>query len=118
MKIKKIAIVGGGTAGWLAANHMGLELSARADFRITVIESKDIPAIGVGEGTVAVIRKSLEKFGIVEADLLLRCDATFKTGIKFIDWLLPKEGRKQNFFYHPFDAPYPSGIDATDFWLS
>lgn len=118
MKIKKIAIVGGGTAGWLAANHLGLELSTRAGFSITLIESKDIPIIGVGEGTVAVIRKSLESFGINEADLLLRCDTTFKTGIKFIDWVLPKPERKNNFFYHPFDAPYPSGLDATDYWLS
>lgn len=118
MKIKKIAIVGGGTAGWLAANHMGVELSTRAGFSITVIESKDIPIIGVGEGTVAVIRKSLEKFGIHEADLLLRCDATFKTGIKFIDWLSPKKERKSNFFYHPFDAPYPAGLDMTDYWLA
>lgn len=118
MKIKKIAIVGGGTAGWLAANHLGLELSTRAGFSISVIESKDIPIIGVGEGTVAVIRKSLEDFGINEAELLLRCDTTFKMGIKFIDWMLPKEGRKDNFFYHPFDMPYPSGLDATNFWLA
>lgn len=117
MKIKRIAIVGGGTAGWLAANHMGLELSKRAGFSITVIESKDIPIIGVGEGTVSLIRKSLEDFGISEADLLLRCDTTFKLGIKFIDWVLPKEGRKDNFFYHPFDMPYPAGLDATDYWL-
>jgi|SRR5690554_1086961 len=118
MKIKNIAIVGGGTAGWLAANHLGLELSKRAGFNITVIESKDIPIIGVGEGTVAVIRKSLERLGINEAELLLRCDATFKMGIKYIDWMSPKEGGNDNFFYHPFDAPYPSGLDATDFWLA
>ncbi|WP_323813870.1 tryptophan halogenase family protein [Cellvibrio sp. NN19] len=117
MKIKKVAIVGGGTAGWLAANHMGLELSKRAGFSITVIESKDIPIIGVGEGTVAVIRSSLESFGISEADFLLRCDTTFKTGIKFINWMTPNENRESNFFYHPFDSPYPAGQDATDFWL-
>lgn len=118
MKIKKVAIVGGGTAGWLAANHMGLELSARAGFSVTVIESKNIPIIGVGEGTVAVIRKSLEKFGINEAELLLRCDATFKIGIKFLEWNIHKKSRKNNFYYHPFDAPYPTGLDATNFWLS
>ncbi|HTF97279.1 MAG TPA: tryptophan halogenase family protein [Cellvibrio sp.] len=118
MKIKKIAIVGGGTAGWLAANHLGLELGTRTGFSITVIESPDIPIIGVGEGTVAVIRKSLESFGINEADLLLRCDTTFKTGIKFINWTKPTALQKGNYFYHPFDAPYPSGLDATDYWLS
>ncbi|WP_049723690.1 tryptophan halogenase family protein [Gilvimarinus polysaccharolyticus] len=115
MKIKKVAIVGGGTAGWLAANHLGLELSAREGFSVTVVESKDVPTIGVGEGTVAVIRKSLEKLGVSEAELLLRCDATFKMGIKFVNWMAPK---KDNFYYHPFDAPYPLGVDATDYWLS
>lgn len=118
MKIKKIAIVGGGTAGWLAANHMGLELSKRAGLSVTVIESKNIPIIGVGEGTIATIRKSLKSFGINEAELLLRCDATFKIGINFIDWMSPQKNQKNNFYYHLFDAPYPSGLNATDFWLS
>jgi tryptophan 7-halogenase len=118
MKIRRVVIVGGGTAGWLAANHLGLELSKRAGFSITLIESKDIPIIGVGEGTAAVIRNSLESFGINEAELLLRCDTTFKTGIKFIDWMMPKASRNSNFFYHPFDSPYPAGVDATNFWLS
>ncbi|WP_152600215.1 tryptophan halogenase family protein [Cellvibrio mixtus] len=117
MKIRKIAIVGGGTAGWLAANHLGLESTKRRGLEITVIESKDIPIIGVGEGTVSIIRKSLENFGINEAELLLRCDTTFKTGIKFIDWMAPKKNRKNNFFYHPFDTPYPSGLDSTNYWL-
>lgn len=119
MKIKKIAIVGGGTAGWLAANHIGMEIvSKRQGVSVTVIESKEIPTIGVGEGTVAVIRGTLESFGINEAELLLRCDATFKIGIKFIDWLDVKKGKKNNYFYHPFDMPYPMGIDATNYWLA
>ncbi|MBU2884665.1 tryptophan 7-halogenase [Gilvimarinus agarilyticus] len=117
MQNKKIAIVGGGTAGWLAANHMGLELGTREGVSITVIESPDIPTIGVGEGTVAVIRNSLEKLGISEAQLLLRCQTTLKMGIKFVDWLAPKSERTDNFFYHPFDPPYPAGVDATDYWL-
>ena len=64
MKIKRIAIVGGGTAGWLAANHLGFELRKDPEIEITLIESKDVPSIGVGEGTVPYIKKALEKFGI------------------------------------------------------
>jgi len=117
MKIKRIAIVGGGNGGWLAANHLGSELSRRPDIEITLIESKDIPVIGVGEGTVPLIRRCLKKFGITELDLLMRCDATFKTAIKFIDWTSSKKGIKDNFYYHPFNVPYPGGLDVTAFWL-
>lgn len=117
-KIRKIAIVGGGTAGWLAANHMGLEAAKREGLSITVIESPEVPTIGVGEGTVPLIKISLERFGISEAELLLRCEATFKTGIKFINWMERKESKKNNFFYHSFDTPYISGLDPTNYWLS
>ena len=48
MKVKNIAIIGGGTAGWLAANHLAVELPAETDVRITVIESPEIGIIGVG----------------------------------------------------------------------
>ncbi|MEH6555597.1 tryptophan 7-halogenase, partial [Pseudoalteromonas tetraodonis] len=51
MNIKKVAILGGGTAGWLAANHIGKELLKRKGVSVTLIESPDIPPIGVGEGT-------------------------------------------------------------------
>jgi len=117
MKIKHIAIVGGGNAGWLAANHLGLELSRDPEIKITLIESKDIPVIGVGEGTVPLIRNSLQNFGISEVDLLLNCDATFKTAIKFSNWMSTEKYGKDNFYYHTFDAPFPSGYDVTHYWL-
>ncbi len=117
MKIKRIAIVGGGNAGWLAANHLGLELSRDPEIEITLIESKDIPVIGVGEGTVPLIRSSLQSFGINEVDLLLQCDATFKTAIKFSNWMSTEKYGKDNFYYHTFDAPFPSGYDVTYYWL-
>src|SRR5690606_24578362 len=107
MKIKRIAIVGGGSAGWLGANHLGLELSRDPEIEITLIESKDIPAIGVGEGTIPLIRNSLQSFGISEVDILLHCDATFKTSIKFTHWMSAENYGKDNFYYHTFDAPYP-----------
>lgn len=117
MKIKRIAIVGGGNAGWLAANHLGVELSRDPEIEITVIESKDIPVIGVGEATVPLIRNSVQSFGISEVDLLLHCDATFKTAIKFANWMSTEKYGKDNFYYHTFDAPFPNGYDVNNYWL-
>lgn len=117
MKIRKIAIVGGGTAGWMAANHLGVELSRDPDIEITLIESKDIPVIGVGEGTVPRIKETLNKFGISELDLLVNCDTTFKTGIKFSNWMEGRSDSSKHYYYHPFSSPYPKGFDVTDYWL-
>ncbi|MBR7799365.1 tryptophan halogenase family protein [Undibacterium fentianense] len=112
MKVKQIAIIGGGTAGWLVANHLAVELRAESDIEITVIESPEIGIIGVGEGTVPHIKKSLQKFGISEADLLATCDATFKVGIKFVDWM-EQSKEQSSWYYHPFASPFPGGVDAT-----
>lgn len=117
MKIKRIAILGGGTAGWLTANHLGAELSAEEDVVITVIESKDVPTIGVGEGTVPYIMNALKRFGISESELLTSCDATFKQGIKFVNWL-DKSSRGENYYYHTFDSPYPGGFDLAPYWVA
>ncbi|WP_331345367.1 tryptophan halogenase family protein [Cellvibrio sp. UBA7661] len=118
MKINRVAIVGGGTAGWLAANHLGVELGRDPDIEITLIESKDIPVIGVGEGTVPRIKETLQKFGISEVDLLSTCDATFKQGIKFANWMNAEKYGSDHFYYHPFSSPYPSGFDVTNYWLN
>lgn len=118
MKIKRVAIVGGGTAGWLAANHLGVELSRDPEIEITLIESKDIPIIGVGEGTVPQIKATLKRFGIAEIDLLSTCDATFKQGIKFARWMDAEKYGPDHFYYHPFSSPFPSGYDVTHYWLN
>ncbi len=118
MKIKRVAIVGGGTAGWLAANHLGVELARDPEIEITLIESKDIPIIGVGEGTVPQIKATLKKFGIAEVDLLSCCDATFKQGIKFANWMDADKHGHNHFYYHPFSSPFPSGYDVTNYWLN
>lgn len=114
--IKKVAILGGGTAGWLAANHLGHALSA-TDIEVTLIESEDVPSIGVGEGTVPFIKDTLQKFGICEVDLLLGCDATFKQGIKFTNWMDKTRHGECNHYYHPFESPYPNEFDVTNYML-
>jgi tryptophan halogenase len=118
MKINRIAIIGGGTAGWLAANHLGYELRSDPDIEITLIESEDVPIIGVGEGTVPLIANSLEKFGISEADFIVSCDTTFKHGIKFVGWLNSSIHGKGHYYYHPFSSAFPDGYDLTPYMLS
>ncbi|WP_226665976.1 tryptophan halogenase family protein [Microbulbifer aggregans] len=118
MRISKIAIVGGGTAGWLAANHLGRVLGGEPGIDITLIESPDIPVIGVGEGTVPTIRDSLRQFGISETDFIRRCDVSFKQAIKYVNWLDKDRHGEGNSYYHLFDYPFPFGEDLTEFWLS
>jgi len=83
----RIVIVGGGTAGWLAAIMLG-DSAKRAGqtTAITVIESSRIGTIGVGEGTTAVFRLMLRHFGIDEAAFLSETGATIKYGIRHRDW--------------------------------
>lgn len=101
--ISEIVIVGGGTAGWLAA----CLIASRADpdvahpLRVTLVESPDVPTIGVGEGTWPTIRRTLERIGIAEADFLLACDASFKQGSRFDGWVAG-EGESYD---HPFVPP-------------
>lgn len=114
----RIAIVGGGTAGWLSANHLGRVLSQNSSVSITLIESPEIPVIGVGEGTVPAIRNSLQQFGIRETDFINSCDVSFKQGIKYVNWLDKRKHGFNNSYYHLFDYPFPFGEDLTSYWLS
>lgn len=116
MEIKKIAIIGAGTAGWLSANHLGKALQHH-DVAITLIESPDIPTIGVGEGTVPMMRETLKHFGISESDFIQHCDVTFKQSIKFVNWLDSTRFGKHNAYHHLFDFPFPNNHDLTPFWL-
>lgn len=118
MTIKKIAIIGGGTSGWLAANHLGQVLKGRPGLSISVIESPDIPIIGVGEGTVPSIRKSLQSFGISESEFIRTCDVTFKQSIKFVNWLDQTRHGKHNFYHHLFDIINLHQGDAVSAWLA
>lgn len=113
--ISKVVVVGGGTAGWLAVNHLAHSLKGQP-VQITLLESPTIPTIGVGEGTVPAIRQSLKKMGISEADFIRECDVTFKQSIKFINWL-DRAQHGENAYHHLFDVPVPFGLDLTADWL-
>jgi glycine/D-amino acid oxidase-like deaminating enzyme len=109
--IKRIVIVGGGTAGWLAACLLSAKVGKRAaeELSITLIEAPNIPTIGVGEGTWPTMRSTLSGIGLDEEDVLVSCDAAFKQGSRFSGWVT---GDENDFYYHPFTPP-PDG-DALD----
>ena len=96
--IGSILVVGGGSAGWITANLLNAHIRrAGHRTRITLVESPDIPTVGVGEATVPTIRRTLSDIGLPEQDLLVSAEATFKTLIRFGDWN-PGET-----YDHPFD---------------
>jgi hypothetical protein len=78
----KVTIVGGGTAGWMTASY----LSVKTDWNITVIQSQDIPIIGVGESTLPSIYDFINEIGLTEQDLFDNCDAVRKYTIKHKNW--------------------------------
>lgn len=94
----RIAIVGGGTAGWIAANLMARRWSTRGA-KITVIEAPDIATIGVGEGSTPSLKRFFEVLGIAECDWMPACHATYKASIRFVGWS-PASGVAD--YSHPF----------------
>lgn len=100
--VRQVAIVGGGTAGWLSACMLA---ARRPDLQITLVESPDIPTIGVGEGTWPTMRDTLSAIGITESEFLACCDASFKQGSRFDGWVTGAEGDS---YLHPFTPP-PAG---------
>lgn len=99
--IQNIVIVGGGTAGWITAGRIAAHHKAN-DIQVTLIESPNIPTVGVGEGTWPTMRNTLVQLGISETDFIRECDASFKQGAKFAKWVT---GKEDDFYYHPLMLP-------------
>ncbi len=113
--VTNVAIVGGGTAGWMTALTLATMLKwrpGRDDMKIALIESPNIPTVGVGEATVPSISMMLNQLEVPEAEFFARCHATFKLGVLFAGWNRWEDGAGRDFF-HPFTAPrFINGLNA------
>src|SRR5690349_857089 len=110
--INKIVIVGGGTAGWMAAAAFSKKLSRTVD--IVLVESESIGTVGVGESTIPSIRDFNRFLEIDENVFVAETKATFKLGIAFKHW-----GFLGSDYIHPF-GPLGYDISGTEFhhfWL-
>ncbi len=109
--IRHVVILGGGSAGWLTAGVLAAEHGGPGadDLRITVIESPDVPIIGVGEGTWPTMRDTLRRIGVSEADFIRECEGAFKQGSQFVNWT---DAGPRDTYYHPFHLP--GGYDEAD----
>jgi len=97
-----IVIVGGGSAGWMSAAMLIKEFPT---YQITVIESPDIPIVGVGESTINGLRQYCNYLGINESSFLKFTDGSYKLSIKFTDFYKKDSGS----FLYPFGIPDISG---------
>jgi tryptophan halogenase len=102
--VRNVVIVGGGTAGWLTAAIIAAKHRSRipANFTVTLVESPNIPILGVGEGTWPTLRSTLKKIGVSETDFFRECDASFKQGALFAKWTT---GAEDDAYYHPLVLP-------------
>jgi tryptophan halogenase len=107
-------IVGGGTAGWMAAAALA-KCAGTQQRRITLIESEEIGTVGVGESTIPPIQQFNRLIGIDEDEFVRETSATFKLGIEFVDW--KRVGER---YFHNFGllgADLHTGISFNQYWL-
>jgi len=109
--MKKIIIVGGGSAGWMTAATL---IKFFPNKEITLIESPNAPVVGVGESTLSSIKNWTELLGINEKDFMKETDASYKLSIKFTDFY-----KKGESFHYPFGYPNLQDCRAglNDWWF-
>ena len=118
--VKRVLIVGGGTAGWITAAYLARTLGAQLPqgVGITLVESADIGIPGLGEGTLPTIRETLRRMGIDETTLVRECGTSFNQGAKFVHWRYPPGRGLPDHYVHPYQVMHePTGLDLLPYWL-
>ena len=109
--VRSVVIVGGGTAGWMSATYLKAAFGDR--LAVTLVESRRVGTIGVGEATFSTVRRFFDYLGLAESDWMPHCSATYKLGIRFENWRYPGHA-----FYHPFERLRTvQGFSMADWWL-
>ncbi|MEO3810558.1 tryptophan halogenase family protein [Sphaerisporangium sp. B11E5] len=121
-----MVILGGGTAGWMAASYLGKALQGTVE--ITVLEAPNLPKIGVGEATVPNLQRAFfDYLGIPEEEWMRECNASYKMAVKFINWRTPGRGQpvarpwggRTDHFYHPFGLlPEQDQVPLSHYWFN
>ncbi len=96
--IKKVVIVGGGSAGWISAAMLS-HYFEKGGCAVELVESEEIGTIGVGESTIPPFLQLIASLGVDERTFIQATQASFKLGIRFEDWRV-----KDEHYYHPFGA--------------
>ena len=111
--IERVVIVGGGTAGWMAAAALSRFLD-NGRRQIHLVESDAIGTVGVGEATIPPILNFNAMLDLNENEFLRETQATFKLGVEFVNW-----GRKGDRYLHPFGffGQDLHGIPFHQLWL-
>jgi tryptophan halogenase len=112
LAIRKVVIVGGGTAGWMSAALLSKTYGAKLS--ITLIESDEISTVGVGEATIPHIQSFNRLIGVDENDFIKATQGTFKLGIDFRDWGAPGER-----YFHAFGpiGQHVGWLSPHQYWL-
>ena len=117
MHRKKVLIVGGGSAGWMAAAYLNGALNQRGErprVDIQLLESPDTPRISVGEATIPSMRHLLSVVGVDELDFMKSTNASFKQSIRYTNWV----HNDMSFYHHPFSSMRRQPLDRAGMdWL-
>lgn len=120
-QIRKVLIVGGGTAGWLVACYLARAMRSvdPQAVQVHLVESDRIGLLGVGEATFPSIRGTLAAIGLDERRFLDGAHATYKQGIHYRHWVRPPGTPGRDAFFHPFSLPSqrPGGPELLPYWL-
>jgi tryptophan halogenase len=110
--LERVVIVGGGTAGWMAAAYLNRYLR-RLGAKVVLVESPTLGTIGVGEATIPSLVHFVRLMKLDENEFMRRCAATYKLAIRFDDWYRPGTT-----YWHPFGtAARLVGYNLFHFWL-